>query len=262
MEYNYHTHTKRCSHAVGEVEAYIQKAIDGGIKQMGFSDHIPLRFKDGTESGYRVPTSEGKAYCDEIKALAEKYKDKIEIKVGFESEFYPANFDEMLQNAIEYGAEYLILGQHFTKAENEATWHTFSKTDDVERLQKYVASVLAAMEKNVFSYVAHPDILNFLGDVRVYQEEMRKICIEARERNIPLEINFLGIRDGRIYPNPAFWQVAGEEKAPVTFGCDAHDAESACDDASFQNAMELVEKYHLNYIGAPELIPIQQRKND
>lgn len=260
MVYNYHTHTHRCGHADGVEEDYIKTAIAGGIKYMGFSDHIPLKFKDGTESAYRVPTSEGKEYCDVIKAFREKYKGKIDIMVGFEAEYYPELFDEMLQSAIEYGAEYLILGQHFLAPENTGVSANVIMTEDVGALKKYVSYVISAMDKNVFSYIAHPDFFNFGGDVGIYQEEMRKLCIAARERNVPLEMNFLGIRDNRHYPNPYFWQVAGEEKSPVIFGLDAHTAESAFDGDSLVKAKEMVEKYDLNYVGAPKLLPIKHLK--
>ena len=50
MDYNYHAHTTRCSHATGTEESYIEKAIEGGIRYMGFSDHMPMRFPDGHES--------------------------------------------------------------------------------------------------------------------------------------------------------------------------------------------------------------------
>ena len=39
---NYHTYTARCGHASGREEEYILRAIEGGIKILGFSDHIPL----------------------------------------------------------------------------------------------------------------------------------------------------------------------------------------------------------------------------
>ena len=42
LEYNYHTHTYRCGHAIGLDEEYVQEAIKAGIKRMGFSDHIFL----------------------------------------------------------------------------------------------------------------------------------------------------------------------------------------------------------------------------
>lgn len=74
---------------------------------------------------------------------------------------------------------------------------------------------------------------------------------------MPLEINFLGIRENRTYPTEAFWQIAGEEKAPVTFGFDAHNVQSACDSTSLEKALQMVEKYRLNYIGMPELKLIQ-----
>ena len=86
---------------------------------------------------------------------------------------------------------------------------------------------------------------------------MRRLCIASRELNIPLEINFLGIRDNRNYPNEAFWQVAGQEKAPVTFGFDAHTVDDACDRESQKKAEEMVKKYDLNYIGKPEIIKLK-----
>ena len=43
---NYHTHTYRCQHAGGTEREYIEKAIEVGIKKLGFSDHVPCPFKD------------------------------------------------------------------------------------------------------------------------------------------------------------------------------------------------------------------------
>lgn len=259
MDYNYHTHTHRCSHASGTEEEYVKRAVENGIKYMGFSDHVPLRFSDGTESGYRVPVSDAKEYCREIKELGEKYKGKLDIKVGFEMEYYPEYFDKTLENAIEYGADYLILGQHYIAPENISANQTIIKTDSVEDLRKYTSLVISAMKTGVFTYVAHPDIFNFTGDESLYQDEMRKLCIASRELNVPLEINFLGIRDNRNYPDNVFWQIAGEEKSPVVFGFDAHDVLSAFDGDSLEEANALVEKYGLNYIGKPDLALLKKK---
>ena len=254
MIYNYHAHTYHCRHATGTLEEYVIRAIENGIKYMGFSDHIPLRFKDGIESSYRVPTNEGEAYCLDVKALAEKYKNKIEIKLGFEMEYYPELFEQMLESAKEYGAEYLILGQHYLVPENTIDTHTIRPTDDVAALEKYVKLVISAMNERVFTYVAHPDIINFTGDADVYKECMREICRESAKLNVPLELNLLGIRELRNYPKELFWQIAGEEGSPVTFGMDAHRAVDAYDGVSIVKAKALVEKYGLNYIGKPTLV--------
>lgn len=258
MTYNYHTHTYRCGHAIGEIEEYIKRAIQGGIKYMGFSDHIPYICSDGFESDFRVKVEEVGAYFSEIELLREKYKDKIEIKIGFEMEYYPLHFNNMLKNAVEYGAEYLILGPHFLDEEHPDGVHTIIETDSTNRLKEYVNCVVDGIKSGVFTYIAHPDMINFIGDISVYQREIRKICVAAREYNTPLEINFLGIRDKRNYPNEVFWEIAGEEKSPVTFGFDSHDILNAFDNASLNKAKNIVEKYNLNYIGKPELVLIQE----
>lgn len=258
MIYNYHTHTYRCGHANGKIEDYIKRAIQCGIKNMGFSDHMPYICSDGYESAFRVPVAEADAYFSEINLLREKYKDKIDIKIGFEMEYYSQHFNNMLKSAIDIGAEYLILGPHYTAEEHPDGVHTITETDNTEHLKEYVTCVVEGIKSGVFTYIAHPDMFNFIGDVSVFQREMRKICIASREFNTPLEINFLGIRDNRNYPNEAFWKIAGEEKSPVTFGFDAHDVVSAFDKTSLDKAKKLIEKYNLNYIGKPELILIQQ----
>ncbi len=253
MHYNYHTHTSRCKHATGTAEEYIIRAMENGITDMGFSDHVPLRYKDGTESFYRVPVDEAVSYCEEIRELREKYGDRIKLRIGFEAEYYPEYFDELVSQVKAYGAEYLILGQHYPEPEKEGVAHVIEATTDADRLKNYVDVIISAMKTGKFTYVAHPDIFHFTGEVSIYQEEMRRLCIASRELNIPLEINFLGIRDNRNYPNEAFWQVAGQEKAPVTFGFDAHDVASAYDGASLEKAKGLVEKYGLNFIGAAKI---------
>ena len=258
MNYNFHTHTSLCSHATGTKEEYIIRALEGGIEYMGFADHIPCKYSDGYEAGYRVPEDKAMEYVEEIHFLREKYKDKIKISIGFESEYFPGYFDSMLHNAREWGAEYLILGQHFVGRDYPDSTQTIVKTEDGEYLKEYVNSVTAGMKTEFFTYVAHPDIINFKGDTDLYKEEMQKICKISKELNIPLEINFLGIRNGRHYPNSVFWELAGKEGSPVTFGFDSHSAACAYDGESLPKAKELIKKYSLNYIGMPELILINK----
>ena len=254
MNYNYHAHTARCGHATGTEEEYILRAISCGIRHMGFSDHIPFQFPDGAESYYRVPVALAQDYISTLRALREKYRDQIRLTIGFEMEYYPTFFPDMLATARSLGAEYLLLGQHFSGDERPNGFYAANPTDDPALLEEYVTNVLTAMDTGVFSYVAHPDLFRFTGDEAIYDRQMRRICTAAREKNIPLEINLLGIREKRHYPNEAFWRLAGEEGAPVTFGFDAHDPLSAYDEASLPIAHGLVEKFGLNDIGEPTLI--------
>jgi len=254
MNYNYHTHTYRCGHAVGTDEEYVKRAIEGGIKHLGFSEHVPLKFADGSESGFRCPTKEAEDYIISIKRLGEKYKDKLDIKVGFEMEYYPTLFGKTVEYLKSIGAEYVILGEHFLGPENEGYTHaSMVGSDSDEAVKSYADLIVEGINTGVFTYVAHPDVLKFFGNSKVYKTEMRRICEAAKAKDVPLEINLLGIRTDRHYPNPLFWEIAGEVGSPVTFGSDAHDPIDTYDGESVKKALKMVKKYGLNYIGEPKI---------
>ena len=259
MKYNLHAHTYRCSHASGTAEEYVLRAIEGGIECFGFSDHMPYINPNGREDKFRVPVAEADGYISEILSLKEKYKDKIDIHVGFETEYYADHFDGMLEHAHSLGAEYLILGQHFWAPYSEDRLPSSTPTSDVDRLDEYVSSVVSAIRSGAFTYVAHPDLFNFTGSDDEYAEYMRRICVASRECGVPLEINFLGIREGRIYPSDRFFRIAAEERSPITFGFDSHSVDAAYDAESMAVAYDMVDRLSLNYIGMPKIVNISKR---
>ncbi len=249
---NYHTHTFRCSHADGTDEEYILKAIEGGIKIMGFSDHAPAILYDGYRLSWRVQPEAAPEYFDTLKALREKYKDKIEIHIGFEMEYYPDLFDKMYSYVKELGAEYLILGQHYYD-ELGGVPHSIVPCDSADSLIAYTDSIIKGMKTGKFIYIAHPDMFNFTGDDELYEAQARRICQASKDYDIPLELNLLGIHDKRNYPNRAFLKVAGEVGCKMIFGFDAHSPWRAYDAASIEKAEDLVKKYNLNLIDTVEI---------
>ncbi|MEE0946576.1 MAG: histidinol-phosphatase [Acutalibacteraceae bacterium] len=248
---NYHTHTFRCGHATGTEEEYIKRAIEGGLKIFGFADHAPAVLYDGYKLGWRVQTEDAKDYFDTIKALREKYKDTIKIYIGFEMEYYPQYFDKMYEYVKQLGAEYLILGQHFI--DEAAIPHSAIKGHNEEHLIRYTNLVIEGMETGKFLYVAHPDMLNYSGDMKVYESEAYRLCSASKELDIPLEINLLGIYDNRHYPNENFLKIAGQVGCKMIYGFDAHTAERAYDSKSLAKAEELVKKYNINLIDYIEI---------
>ena len=46
MTANYHTHTWRCLHASGTERQYVERAIEGGLAVLGFSDHAPMPYPE------------------------------------------------------------------------------------------------------------------------------------------------------------------------------------------------------------------------
>ena len=84
---------------------------------------------------------------------------------------------------------------------------------------------------------------------------MREICLAAKELDIPLEINFLGIWDGRNYPDPRFWKMAGEVGNTVVFGADAHQPDKVYNPRALEKAEAMVKTYGLNLADTVKLRP-------
>ena len=113
LKVNYHTHTYRCNHAFDTERDYIERAIQAGIKKLGFSDHVPCPFKDGYVSRIRMEMYEAEEYVSTIRKLKEEYKDRIELFVGFETEYIPEFYEEQMKMFQKLNCDYMIMGQHF-----------------------------------------------------------------------------------------------------------------------------------------------------
>ncbi len=251
---NYHTHTFRCGHAVGKDEDYVLNAIKAGIKELGFSDHVP--FKGVSQPGVRMEYDKLDEYISSINALKEKYKDQIKIYVGFEAEYYSESkeYYEDLAKKVDY----LICGQHFALDYRRKMIYTGFKTNDQMAVIDYTNRVIEAIESGLFKYIAHPDIILRSYTYRDYfiEGQMRRIC-EASERcHVPLEVNLEGIKrqvkEGIIgkemfYPFDFFWKIASEYKIDVILGADVHIPEDLlCDYDKY--GYDIIKRFNLHHI--------------
>ena len=257
MKINLHTHTFRCRHATGTPEEYIKRAIENGIEVLGFSEHAPFLFPDSHQSRYRLPVEEAKDYFKELNELREKYKRQITIHIGFEMEYYPLYFADMLDTAKKLGAEYLILGQHAIYNEYpNGKYTTGPNKSTADDLTEYVNCIIGGIKTGMFTYVCHPDNIIADDDLAHYNAEMTRLCKAAKEYDIPLEINFYGIRDNRKYPDEKLWEIAGKVGCSVVYGFDSHDVYSAFDGDSIAAADALVSKYNLKLIKKPKIVKL------
>ncbi|MBQ8159847.1 MAG: histidinol-phosphatase [Clostridia bacterium] len=227
---NYHTHTTRCHHAVGDDRDYVEAAIRAGYRILGFSDHVPFPFASGYVSGMRMHVDELPGYLASLKGLREEYADRLKIHIGFEAEYFPRYLDH-LRRMQDMGVEYYILGQHWMDSEEDHPSSADACRED-DGVLRYAEGVVRAMETGLYSYVCHPDILMRFRREEDFtpacEEATDMICEAAIRLNIPLEYNLLGLRDrldghGRGYPSPAFWAHASRHPIPVIIGVDAHD---------------------------------------
>ncbi len=257
MIVNLHAHTYRCGHASGTEREYLDRAVESGLIRYGFADHAPYVFS-GSEyySSFRMRPEEQEGYVTTLLRLREEYRGVIDVRIGYEAEYYPRFFEDFIRLITRFPVDYLILGQHFILNEVE---HRYSggRTEDAEKLRIYVDQVIEAMKTGYFTYIAHPDVVDFAGDPALFDEEYTRLITEAKSRDIPLEINLLGIRDNRAYPHERFFQLCGKLGAPVVIGADAHETEVAVDPASEKKAREMAARYGCTIIEDPVLVPVR-----
>lgn len=245
---NLHTHTPRCNHAWGTETEYVERALEAGLQILGFSDHSPYVFPGSYYSHFRMRPELLEDYVNTVLALREQYRGRIDIPLGLELEYYPSLLPQLLPILKDQPLDYLILGQHCLG--NEVNDHYSGRaTADKRHLERYCDQTIDAMHTGLFTYFAHPDLLNYVGDDRkFYRTQVRRICAEANQCGIPLEINLLGMLEKKHYPSDRFWEVAAEEGCDVVLGRDAHEPEQLLLEEYEQRGLELVSRYSLNLL--------------
>lgn len=256
MRANYHTHTPRCNHAEGEERQYVERALEAGFVELGFSDHTPYFFdKPDYYSSFRMRPEQLEDYVSTILALREEYRDRIPLYLGLEAEYYPKLFPRLLDFLRQFPLDYLILGQHALYNETEGIFSP-RPTNDEKLLDQYRGQTMEALESGLFSYFAHPDILHFTGDPKTYERHVRAVCRKARELSIPLEFNLLGFSEEKHYPDPRFWRIAGEEGVSVVLGSDAHTPADTWNPALIAKAEALLAGFGITPVEQVKLRPI------
>lgn len=247
MTANYHTHTKRCRHAAGEDKEYVEAAVKSGLKILGFSDHCPWVYKDDFVSTIRMLPSEIDGYFYSLENLKKEYKNDIKIYIGYEAEYCASLMglqDELLNG---YPLDYMILGQHFMGVERDLCY-SGTPTRDEGVLSRYVELSIEGMETGRYIYMAHPDLINFVGDGQVYAQQMEKLCRYLKQKDIPAEINILGLASKRNYPSKRFMEIAKKIGNSVILGIDAHEPGQLINYADIKKAEKLCKRYGLNVV--------------
>ena len=249
---NYHTHTWRCNHARGTEREYVESAIKAGMEILGFSDHSPYIFPGNYYSNFRMRMDQLEGYIQCVLDLRKEYAGQIQIPLGLELEYYPEFLPQLLPILRDLPLDYLLLGQHFIGNEIGAHYNGWA-TNDKKLLETYVNQSIDAMQTGLFTYFAHPDLMRFQGDDKFYRSQMRRLCREAKDCGMPLEVNMLGLGEGRNYPDWRFWEEAAGEGNAVILGVDAHTPEALLDWKTRQKALEQAEKLGITPIDRVQL---------
>jgi histidinol-phosphatase (PHP family) len=229
---NYHNHTPLCGHATGELDEYIQRAIENHIIEFGFSDHapIPAHLRDGiTMSPEQMPQ-----YINLILSKKEEYKDSLEIKLGLEIDF-PVfdSFDKRYLKAPMI--DYIIGSCHYIGEwgfDNPTEIYKFDEKIIDEVYLEYYNAVESVVDSGLCDIIGHFDLIKKFGHRPASDKNqvVRRIAKKIYKKNITAEINTSGLKKpvNEIYPSDEILKIFFEENVPVTLGSDSHSPDDVC----------------------------------
>lgn len=229
-----HVHTKLCHHAVGEMEEYVQHAIQRGLRTLCFMEHLE------TDIAYQPPCwledSDFVAYFAEGDRLKEVYGEQIDIRLGVEMGINPQALEAIQQRLARFPIERIGLSCHFHLHAGSHLNLLSRRKQSLDRLAAlgaevvittYFDTLILAVNTLPCDVLCHLDaVLRHLPGIRFtdsHRQQISHLLDAVKARGIALEINTSGF-DYRGTPFPAAWIIteAMTRDIPLQAGSDAH----------------------------------------
>ena len=245
MRPDYHIHTKRCKHAIGEMREYVEKAIQIHIPEIAFTDHIPL--PDDFDIAHRMSCDELEDYLNDIEKLRNDFPE-IKIHTGIEADYYDGFEEFLYQTFKRFNFDVTIMSVHFIKGWPKNNWvfsYHFPNRPIQEIYFDYLQSLKKGIHTGLFNIVGHLDLIKdedfTLLDTN--KSDLLDVLQCVKNQSMAVEINTSGLRKeiNETYPNLNILPFLEKYDIPITFGSDAHKPEQV--GYQFEN----VEKRLLNY---------------
>jgi histidinol-phosphatase (PHP family) len=241
---DWHTHNLLCSHAIGSIEDYVNKAIEKGLDLIGISDHFSYECLKGIESipyeEYAMKIEDLEPYVSSVLNLKKKYQNKIDIKLAFELDFienqvrahkpYLEKFSEHLDYIL--GSVHVLLrrGKLFAFDDSRFLRDYLLYENTNEIYIEYYNTMQNMINSPYFSFdiISHFDLPKKFNkrpenpEVVTDYEDMTLELI--KKKDLAIEINTGGLRKkvGEQYPSNEIIKKIYDLDIPILLGSDAH----------------------------------------
>lgn len=225
---DYHVHSNFSGDCSVKPEKIIMNAIECGLEEICFTDHIDYDCLDLPEK-FEFDIDE---YFKELSLLREKYKNEINIKIGVEIGLQAHVLDRCSEFVRKGDFDFVIASFHTHKnCDIYFTDVLFRKTPH-EVLSEYLDEIIYALNNyDDYSVIGHLDLLKRYNieinnlDIENYIDKYTEIFKILIKKGKGIEINTSGLRQdiGIQFPDKSllelYKKVGGEI---ITLGSDTH----------------------------------------
>lgn len=251
---DYHIHTI-LSDGKSTHEECLQYALKSGLQEIGFSDHVCLKFPDWATR---------KAHFEKMKSILLDLKQRknlpFSIKFGIEADYLRGQEMAIQKSIALFPVDYVIGSIHYIEDWNFDTHPKDYKHVDIDQFYiDYFQLLDECSRSGLFDILGHIDIPKKFGyypsfSLLPYYEKMAKVFAHS---DIVYELNTSGLDRTckAFYPDDDFIKACFSQNVPVTLGSDAHRAN---DIGKYFN--QAIEK--LKAIGYRKIAVFNQRKRN
>jgi len=266
---DWHTHNKLCHHADGSIEDYIKKAIKIKLQTIGVSDHFPYEFVKNIEripfEDYAITLPEVENYLSITEKLREKYKEDINIRIGFEVDFFKNQVFALNEhlNRVKNRLDYIIGSIHILDLQDGRGAWGFDDSrfrDDYELYgsdkvyMSYYQKLLKMLTFKGFDFniIGHFDLPKKFNDhpqnKEIISNEISHLLDVIKNKDVIVEINTGGLRKPckEQYPNKEIIKQMYNLDIPVLLGSDAHNPKHLA--WKFKKIIRLLKKIGYNHV--------------
>lgn len=235
---DYHVHTPYCGHARGKIIDYVHSAVDFGLQEIGFADHLERYYLTPSQRrrywNWGMEDHDLDRYVAELLELRDVFAEKIAIKIGIEAD-YVEGAEEMLSGIVNrFPLDFILCSIHCIPQLGWKHLADYSSQDSSLVFRDYFRLARAAMKTGLFNVLAHMDFIwRYIPwparEPTMPFEEIARTVATARECGTVVEINangYLWSRNNTIDEGDPFEAIVDQCRrygVPVSLGSDAHD---------------------------------------
>ena len=232
---------------------YITPAINAGLSEIGFSEHLTL-FKE--QEDWNMNPVNISPYIHHLENLRDTVKE-IKIRIGLEVDYFEGREKEIYDFLHPFPLDYVIGSVHYLGEKTVDLGPEFYEGKSIDRLfESYFDSVITAIGSGLFDIIGHCDLIRIYGYKPTQELEplYRRMATAMKKSDVAFEVNTNGRNRplADFYPDRRFLHIFREEGVPVCVNSDAHMPSRV--GQYFDEAYDL-----LRYIGFTEMAVFEKR---
>lgn len=234
-----HVHTRLCRHATGEMEEYVMAAIERGLSEIVFLEHLEVGicYHDRTW----LTDEEFAYYTAEGERLQNRYGERIRIGIGVELGYNPEQETELRQRATARCWDRVGISCHFLPIAGNGTHLNLlsRRRDNIDialkvgtdrLLTSYFERLLTAVENLPGTVLCHLDAaLRHVPGISFspsHFQQIETLLAAVKRQGMSLEVNTSGFAlRNEPFPARELLAMAIDRNIPLTAGSDAHRPE-------------------------------------